>query len=104
MSMAHRSVLNSSSKIGVTRRKFICTLGTFSCALPHMVFASPRAPDETDPILAGRPLVRYPEKTDLILLTSRPPQLETPKLFRSRDNAQRGILRPLSHFSNSDRR
>ena len=28
--------------------------------------------------MAGRPLVRYPEKTDLILLTSRPPQLETP--------------------------
>ncbi len=33
---------------------------------------------EEDPVLAGRPLVRYPEKTDLILLTSRPPQLETP--------------------------
>ena len=31
-----------------------------------------------DPIVAGRPLVRYPQKTDLILLTSRPPQLETP--------------------------
>ena len=31
-----------------------------------------------DPIIAGRPLVRYPQKTDLILLTSRPPQLETP--------------------------
>src|SRR5690242_21441983 len=31
-----------------------------------------------DPILAGRPLVRYPEKTDLILLTARPPHLETP--------------------------
>ena len=32
----------------------------------------------SDPIVAGRPLVRYPQKTDLILLTSRPPQLETP--------------------------
>jgi DMSO/TMAO reductase YedYZ molybdopterin-dependent catalytic subunit len=31
-----------------------------------------------DPLLVGRPLVRYPGKTDLILLTSRPPQLETP--------------------------
>src|SRR5579872_6008397 len=31
-----------------------------------------------NPLLAGRPLVRYPGKTDLILLTSRPPQLETP--------------------------
>ena len=36
---------------------------------------------ETDPAIAGRPLVRYPEKTDLILLTSRPPQLETPKRY-----------------------
>ena len=32
----------------------------------------------SDPMVAGRPLVRYPQKTDLILLTSRPPQLETP--------------------------
>src|SRR5437660_12309261 len=32
----------------------------------------------SDPLLTGRPLVRYPQKTDLILLTSRPPQLETP--------------------------
>ena len=37
-----------------------------------------------DPILAGRPLVRYPEKTDLILLTSRPPQLETPMKYFER--------------------
>ena len=32
----------------------------------------------SDSIIATRPLVRYPQKTDLILLTSRPPQLETP--------------------------
>ena len=39
---------------------------------------------DEDSLLAGRPLVRYPEKTDLILLTSRPPQLETPmKYFES---------------------
>src|SRR5437016_13152657 len=36
---------------------------------------------QDDPVLAGRPLVRYPEKTDLILLTSRPPQLETPMRY-----------------------
>src|SRR5947199_2871999 len=35
----------------------------------------------SDPIVAGRPLVRYPEKADLILLTSRPPQLETPMRY-----------------------
>jgi sulfite dehydrogenase (cytochrome) subunit A len=39
------------------------------------------AESDADPILAGRPLVRYPEKTDLILLTSRPPQLETPMKY-----------------------
>ena len=39
---------------------------------------------QDDPILAGRPLVRYPEKTDLILLTSRPPQLETPLKYFDR--------------------
>lgn len=38
-------------------------------------------PEEEDSLLAGRPLVRYPEKTDLILLTSRPPQLETPMKY-----------------------
>jgi sulfite dehydrogenase (cytochrome) subunit A len=36
------------------------------------------SPGSAESVLAGRPLVRYPEKTDLILLTSRPPQLETP--------------------------
>src|SRR5579863_8793120 len=37
-----------------------------------------------NPLIAGRPLVRYPQKTELILLTSRPPQLETPmKYFES---------------------
>src|SRR5207244_3930506 len=46
---------------------------------------SPRAlAQQADPILAGRPLVRYPEKTDLILLTSRPPQLETPMTYFDR--------------------
>ena len=39
---------------------------------------------ETDAAIAGRPLVRYPEKTELILLTSRPPQLETPKPYFDR--------------------
>src|SRR5256886_14610523 len=50
-----------------------------------MLWLSPRAfSQQADPILAGRPLVRYPEKTDLILLTSRPPQLETPMSYFDR--------------------
>jgi DMSO/TMAO reductase YedYZ molybdopterin-dependent catalytic subunit len=43
------------------------------------LFEGPALAAEGDnPLLSGRPLVRYPGKTDLILLTSRPPQLETP--------------------------
>ena len=54
-----------------SRRNFLKTAGTFTAAaalggIPYELFAS------------GRRLVRFPEKTDLILLTSRPPQLETP--------------------------
>ena len=58
-----------------TRRRFLATLsvGGALAAAPRA-----RAQGPPDPILAGRPLVRYPEKTELILLTSRPPQLETP--------------------------
>jgi DMSO/TMAO reductase YedYZ molybdopterin-dependent catalytic subunit len=39
---------------------------------------------DVDPIVTGRPMVRYPEKTDLILLTARPPQLETPMSYFDR--------------------
>ena len=49
---------------------------------------SPRWPAalaaEADPLLAGRPLARFPEKTDLIVLTTRPPQLETPAAYFDR--------------------
>jgi DMSO/TMAO reductase YedYZ molybdopterin-dependent catalytic subunit len=44
----------------------------------------PASAQSSDPILAGRPLVRYPQKTELILLTSRPPQLETPMTWFDR--------------------
>jgi len=57
-----------------SRRDFLKTAGSLSVAtalggLPIDLFA-----------MEGK-LVRFPEKTDLILLTSRPPQLETPKHF-----------------------
>lgn len=61
----------------IPRRHFLKTLGGFVAA-GGMLGRVERATAQADPILAGRPLVRYPEKTDLILLTSRPPQLETP--------------------------
>ena len=60
------------------RRRFLRALGS-GAALTGAELLLPRASAaESDPIFAGKPLVRYPEKTDLILLTSRPPQLETP--------------------------
>src|ERR1700687_5463568 len=62
-----------------TRRGFLATAGRAGALLlagSTALSRAARAPD--DPVLAGRPLVRYPEKTDLILLTARPPQLETP--------------------------
>src|SRR3954471_1909850 len=55
-----------------------------------------RAGDTTRPVIIGPPatppvglgqrrLVRFPEKTDLILLTDRPPQLETPLKYFKQD-------------------
>ena len=56
-----------------TRREFLKAAGAVTAmtavnGLPMEAFAAPYE----------RKLVRFPEKTDLILLTSRPPQLETP--------------------------
>jgi sulfite dehydrogenase (cytochrome) subunit A len=65
------------------RRHFLKAVGTFVVTGSVLGRAS-RALAQEDPILAGRPLVRYPEKTDLILLTSRPPQLETPMQYFDR--------------------
>src|SRR6059036_3940470 len=69
------------------RRDFLRTvggLGAFAVSA-EMLWRAPRAfSQQADPILAGRPLVRYPEKADLILMTSRPPQLETPMTYFDR--------------------
>jgi len=64
----------------VPRRDFLKTLGAFAVA-GGVLGRAGRAVAQEDAMLAGRPLVRYPEKTDLILLTSRPPQLETPMKY-----------------------
>ena len=44
----------------------------------HSEAASSSPPAETVAVPAQREMARFPEKTDLILLTDRPPQLETP--------------------------
>jgi len=66
-----------------TRRDFLKALGQAGTVLAGAAAGAPAAQAADDP-LAGRPLVRYPEKTDLILLTSRPPQLETPMKYFDR--------------------
>lgn len=70
----------------VSRRGFFGTAGAAGAYLGSLALGArlARAQGLPDPILAGRPLVRYPEKTDLILLTSRPPQLETPMKYFDR--------------------
>lgn len=66
------------------RRQFLRVLGTGAALTGAQMFLPRALAAGSDPIFAGRPLVRYPEKTDLILLTSRPPQLETPMRYFER--------------------
>ena len=68
------------------RRSFLCRAGIATAALAAElsgIAGSPFAWAQADPnpLLSDRPLVRYPQKTDLILLASRPPQLETPMRY-----------------------
>ncbi len=68
-----------------TRRDFLGTIGQAGGLL--LAGSGPLARSAwaaSDPVVDGRPLVRYPEKTDLILLTARPPQLETPMKYFDR--------------------
>jgi sulfite dehydrogenase (cytochrome) subunit A len=67
--------------MAMTRRSFMLRtgLGGGAWLTGGAAFAA-----DLDPVLAGRPTVRYPEKTDLILLTQRPPQLETPMSYFDR--------------------
>ncbi len=72
------------SGVGFDRRYFLRMLGLATAYAGQSLVNPMAARMDEDPILAGRPLVRYPEKTDLLLLTSRPPQLETPMRFFDR--------------------
>src|SRR2546426_6347029 len=66
----------------LSRRRFLVAAGATAVTTLGGRLSSLAA--DVDPLLAGRPLVRYPEKTDLILLTARPPQLETPLSYFDR--------------------
>ena len=81
---------NPGAADGISRRRFMLALGAIPAPLRgegglwHLAGRRDPYATETDAAIAGRPLVRYPEKTELILLTSRPPQLETPKPYFDR--------------------
>src|SRR4051812_5838015 len=71
----------SGTSVEMTRRRFL--LNTSLTSMATVVFgkaaAGLAATEETFPFANGeRALVRYPQKRPLILLTARPPQLETP--------------------------
>src|SRR5262249_12335843 len=66
----------------LSRRRLLLTAA--ATALTTVAGRRLAAAADIDPVVAGRPLVRYPEKTDLILLTARPPQLETPRAYFDR--------------------
>jgi len=71
----------------VSRRSFLRGLTLVAGGLGFgggLGLSVPWAEAESDPLLSGRPLVRYPEKTELIQLTARPPQLETPMSYFDR--------------------
>jgi DMSO/TMAO reductase YedYZ molybdopterin-dependent catalytic subunit len=76
----------------LARRQFLSTLVSLGgLAATHHAFgysfAFPAAANEfaAPPETGAQPLVRYPQKTDLILLTDRPPQLETPLSYLATD-------------------
>jgi sulfoxide reductase catalytic subunit YedY len=60
-------------KLSFTRRDFLKTAGVMTTMM-----ALGEIPAELIAAIDERKLVRFPEKTDMILLTARPPQLETP--------------------------
>jgi sulfite dehydrogenase (cytochrome) subunit A len=81
------AIENAQRELACTRdrRRFLSTLislGGFAAVSRTVGYAfdfSSAADFATAPAESGAPeLVRYPEKTELILLTDRPPQLETP--------------------------
>jgi len=77
---------------GLDRRSFLrlAAAAGASAALPFARNEAAAA-DLVDPLAprgpgqAGAPMARFPEKTDLILLTDRPPQLETPVKYFTQD-------------------
>jgi sulfite dehydrogenase len=88
------------------RREFLSTLASIGGVAaasgllgwgPNFAWAENSTPNAS---AAGAPsLVRYPQKTDLILLTDRPPQLETPLRYFETDLTPNGAFFVRWHLS-----
>jgi DMSO/TMAO reductase YedYZ molybdopterin-dependent catalytic subunit len=61
-----------------TRRRLVLAAGATLAGVPFARFARAQGTVDMPFVNGGRKLVAYPEKRPLIVLTSRPPQLETP--------------------------
>ncbi len=76
----------------LNRRRFagmLATLGGYAATGPMLggrnILSSLASAAWADDMASTRELARYPQKTDLILLTDRPPQLETPLRYFETD-------------------
>src|SRR5678810_473363 len=87
---------NQFTKFSINRRRFLQTLGAISAGGYLRRYAQAANSPETIklPFANGlRTLVEFPQKRPLILLTTRPPQLETPfSIFN------KGLLTPNDAF------
>lgn len=72
----------SFSRSALNRRDFVRLLGAAGTGALVSPLLARAAAHPGPPVL---PLARYPEKTDLLLLTDRPPQLETPLRYFQQD-------------------
>src|SRR6266446_6674185 len=85
---------SASIRAAVTRRHFLQTVAIAGAGGLAVARAAAASDTITLPFANGqRPLAKYPQKRPLILLTARPPQLETPfSVFNE------GVLTPNDAF------
>src|SRR5437763_14262125 len=90
--MQTRADRPSEDSLSVARRRFISSLLSFGgvAAASRVLgwssdFGWADSPAAAASPASARTLARYPQKTDLILLTDRPPQLETPLRYFQTD-------------------
>ena len=75
------------AEYSIGRRKFLTTVtgAGAGLALTSLAGTKRALADEVPLVFPPKKLVRFPEKTDLLLLTDRPPQLETPLHYFRQD-------------------